>query len=48
VLLIDPADRAGIPDLLALGVSPVVVDILMPDHAREVALAQRLLEAGGA
>jgi LPPG:FO 2-phospho-L-lactate transferase len=48
VLLIDSADRASVPDLLALGVSPVVADILMPDPAREVALAQRLLEAAGA
>jgi LPPG:FO 2-phospho-L-lactate transferase len=47
-LLIDASDRVRIPALLAQGVSPIVAEILMRDHASEVALAARLLEAAGA
>ena len=31
--------------LAAHGVRAVVTDVMMPDHAREVALARRVLEA---
>ncbi len=48
VLLIDPADQACMPALLAQGVSPVLAGILMPDREREVALARQVLEAAGA
>jgi LPPG:FO 2-phospho-L-lactate transferase len=47
VLLIDSGDRACVPGLLAQGVTPVLTEILMPDHEREVALARRVLEAPG-
>lgn len=48
VLLIDPVDQPCVPALLGQGVSPVLADIVMPDRAREIALARRLLEVAGA
>ncbi len=48
VLLLDPRDRDCAPALEALGVRPVLADILMPDAAAEGALARRVLEAGRA
>jgi LPPG:FO 2-phospho-L-lactate transferase len=44
-LLIDPADRACVESLRRGGVSAVLADVLMPDRAREVALARRVLDA---
>jgi LPPG:FO 2-phospho-L-lactate transferase len=46
-LLIDPRDAAQAPALRALGVAPVVTDVMMPDRAREVALARAVLAAAG-
>lgn len=46
-LLIAPEDRAQEPLLRAAGVRPVVADILMTDHRKEVALARHVLEAAG-
>jgi LPPG:FO 2-phospho-L-lactate transferase len=44
-LLIDDQDR-GLTDALATrGVRAVVTDVMMPDHARELALARRVLDA---
>jgi LPPG:FO 2-phospho-L-lactate transferase len=44
-LLIDDQDR-GLTDALATrGVRAVVTDVMMPDHARERALARRVLDA---
>jgi LPPG:FO 2-phospho-L-lactate transferase len=44
-LAIDEGDRARAPALDEVGVRPLITPILMTDRAREVALAQRLLEA---
>jgi LPPG:FO 2-phospho-L-lactate transferase len=44
-LLIDDQDRALADALAARGVRAVVTDVMMPDHAREQALARRVLEA---
>ena len=44
-LLIDEQDRAVADALAARGVHAVVTDVMMPDRAREVALARRVLEA---
>jgi LPPG:FO 2-phospho-L-lactate transferase len=44
-LLLDPRDRDLAPRLAALGVEPVLADIVMHDRAGEVALAGRVLEA---
>lgn len=46
-LLIDERDRAAIPDVLALGVSPTVADVVMSSPEGEVALARWVLEAVG-
>jgi LPPG:FO 2-phospho-L-lactate transferase len=46
-LLIDERDRAAAPVLERAGVRAVVADVLMTDHAREVALARRVLQAAG-
>ena len=48
VLLIDERDQPSVPGVLAHGISPVIADIVMGDRQREVALARRVLEAGGA
>ena len=45
VLLVDDQDRELADALAAHGVRAVVTDVMMPDHAREVALARRVLEA---
>ena len=45
VLLVDDQDRELAGALAARGVRAVVTDVMMPDHAREVALARRVLEA---
>jgi LPPG:FO 2-phospho-L-lactate transferase len=45
VLLVDEQDQALAGVLAARGVRAVVTDVLMPDAAREVALARRVLEA---
>ena len=45
VLLVDDQDRELAGALAAQGVRAVVTDVMMPDHAREVALARRVLEA---
>jgi len=44
-LLIDEQDRALGDALARRGVRAVVTDVMMPDHAREQALARRVLEA---
>jgi LPPG:FO 2-phospho-L-lactate transferase len=44
-LLIDAQDVALTDALAARGVRAVVTDVMMPDHAREQALARRVLEA---
>ena len=44
-LLVDDQDRDLAGALAAQGVRAVVTDVMMPDHAREVALARRVLEA---
>jgi len=44
-LLIDPRDGEAGPGLERAGVHAVVADVMMPDPAREVALARRVLEA---
>jgi LPPG:FO 2-phospho-L-lactate transferase len=43
-LLIDPRDREVGPGLQRAGVRAVVADVMMPDPAREVALARRVLD----
>jgi LPPG:FO 2-phospho-L-lactate transferase len=45
VLLIDDQDRGLAGALGTRGVRAVVTDVMMPDHAQEVALARRVLEA---
>ncbi len=45
VMVLDRQDRAFTPDLLRLGVSPIVADTLMTDRQREVTLARAVLEA---
>jgi LPPG:FO 2-phospho-L-lactate transferase len=47
-LLLDARDAAEAPALAALGVEAIVADVLMPDPAREVALARRVLAAARA
>jgi hypothetical protein len=47
VMVLDRRDQGLTPDLLRLGVSPVVEDTLMTDRRREVALARAVLEALG-
>jgi LPPG:FO 2-phospho-L-lactate transferase len=42
-LLVDARDAADAAELAALGVTAVVADIMMPDRAREVALARTVL-----
>jgi len=44
-LLIDDQDRALTDALATRGVRAVVTDVMMPDHARELALARRVLDA---
>ena len=44
-LLLDPRDGDAVPRLAALGVEPVLAEIVMKDRADEVALAGRVLEA---
>jgi LPPG:FO 2-phospho-L-lactate transferase len=44
-LLIDPRDAAATADLARLGVTAVPTDIMMPNHAREIALAKSVLDA---
>jgi LPPG:FO 2-phospho-L-lactate transferase len=43
-LLIAPDDAACAPELAALGVRAVTADVMMPDRARELALARAVLE----
>lgn len=47
VMVIDRQDQGLMPELLRLGVSPLVADTLMTDRQREVALAQVVLETLG-
>ncbi|MBI4607771.1 MAG: 2-phospho-L-lactate transferase [Candidatus Rokubacteria bacterium] len=47
VMVLDRQDRELTPELLQLGVSPVVTDTLMTDRERETALARAVLEALG-
>lgn len=47
VLVLDERDRALTPALRELGVSPLVTDTLMTDHAAETRLARAVLEALG-
>lgn len=47
-LLIDHADAGEAQAIAALGVRPVVTDILMPDRPARARLAARVLEAAGA
>jgi hypothetical protein len=44
-LLVHASDRDRVPELEALGVRPIVADILMTDAAREDALARAVLDA---
>jgi len=44
-LLLDPRDRDSAPRLTALGVEPVLAEIVMRGREGEVALAGRVLEA---
>ena len=44
-LLIDPRDAHDAAELARLGVTAVPGDIMMPDREREIALAQRVLDA---
>lgn len=46
-LLVDERDRGAAPALERAGVRAVVADVMMTDHAREVALARRVLQATG-
>jgi LPPG:FO 2-phospho-L-lactate transferase len=43
--VIDAADAAEAPAIEALGVRPVLTDILMPDHAARERLARAVIEA---
>ena len=43
-LLIDPRDAGDVAELTRLGVTALMTDIMMPDRAREIALARRVLE----
>jgi LPPG:FO 2-phospho-L-lactate transferase len=43
-LLVDPRDARDAAELRHLGVTAVPCDIMMPDRAREIALAQRILD----
>lgn len=47
LLVVDGQDQALVPDLVSLGVSPVVADTLMTDRRGEAALARAVLEALG-
>jgi LPPG:FO 2-phospho-L-lactate transferase len=47
-LLLDAADAACAPALAERGVRAVVADVMMPDHAREIALARAVLSAATA
>lgn len=47
VFVLDQRDQPLVPDLLQLGVSPVLTDTIMTDRAAEAALAQAVLEALG-
>ena len=44
-LLIDARDAGDTAALARLGVTAIACDIMMPDHAREIALARRVLDA---
>ncbi len=44
VLILDERDRQAIPEILALGVSPVTAQIIMATREDEIALARRVLE----
>jgi LPPG:FO 2-phospho-L-lactate transferase len=44
-IVVDDSDRASTPAVRELGVVPLLAPIVMTDHAREVALARRILEA---
>ncbi len=45
VFLLDSSDAAEAPAVAALGVRPVLTDVLMPDHAARARLAAEALEA---
>ncbi len=45
LLVLDTRDQALAPDLLGLGIRPVVTDTIMTDRRREVALARAVVEA---
>lgn len=47
LLVLDTRDQALAPDLLGLGIRPVVTDTIMTDRRREVALARTVVEALG-
>lgn len=47
VLVLDERDRALVPDLLQLVLSPLITDTIMTDHRAEVALARAVLETLG-
>ncbi len=46
-LVVDTRDATLAPALRDLGIAPVVVDIIMTDHVREVALASVVLDGAG-
>jgi len=48
MLLIDPRDEACAPALREGGVTPVITDVMMPDGAREIALARAILQTAHA
>lgn len=45
ILVLDHRDEALVPDLLRLGITPIVTETIMADRTREVALARAALEA---
>lgn len=47
VMVLDRRDQGLTPEILRLGVSPLVTDTLMTDRQREIALAKAVLEAIG-
>lgn len=47
VLILDRQDQGLTPEILGLGISPVIADTLMTDRERETALARVVLEALG-
>lgn len=47
ILVLDDRDQALLPDVVRLGITPIVTDTIMSDRRRAVALARAALEALG-